>query len=136
MLAPAMADVQPIEPSLPALPRPAGGGRRRGHRGGRQHGLGRTAPISRTAPPVEAPALTRQKTEIPAPAISRATAEVMEIIESLKQALDQMDEVLELVEVAERQKVADEREMESLRRALRRIHQPRGERRELPPPTA
>ena len=37
-----------------------------------------------------------------------------------------MEEVLELVELAERQKSADEREIESLRRALQRIHQPRG----------
>ncbi|MGD0744313.1 MAG: hypothetical protein ABSA45_04075 [Verrucomicrobiota bacterium] len=50
----------------------------------------------------------------------------------LKQTLDQMEEVLELVELAERQKLADEREIESLRRALRRIHQPRGERQERP----
>ena len=45
--------------------------------------------------------------------------------------IDQLDEVLELVEVAERQKLADEREIEELRRALRRIQPPR---RELPPP--
>jgi len=41
-----------------------------------------------------------------------------------------MEEVLELVELAERQKLADEREIESLRQALRKIQQPRGERRE------
>ena len=45
--------------------------------------------------------------------------------------IDQLDEVLELVEVAERQKLADEREIDELRRALRRIQPPR---RELPPP--
>jgi len=50
---------------------------------------------------------------------------VTQIVESLKQALDQMEEVLELVEVAERQKLADEREIESLRQTLRKIHQPR-----------
>lgn len=37
-----------------------------------------------------------------------------------------MEEVEELVERADRQKSADEREIESLRRALRRIQQPRG----------
>ena len=52
----------------------------------------------------------------------------MQVVDSLKGALDQMDEVLELVEVAERQKLADEREIESLRRALRQLQRPRGPR--------
>lgn len=73
---------------------------------------------------------------MPASAIGRATEEVTQIVETLRQTLDQMEEVLELVEVAERQKVADEREIESLRRAMRRIHQPRGDRPERPPPDA
>jgi len=38
---------------------------------------------------------------------------------------DQLDEILELVELAERQKLADEREIDQLRRALRRIQPPR-----------
>jgi len=59
-------------------------------------------------------------------AISRAVDEVRQIVESLEQALEQMEEVQELVEVADRQKSADEREIESLRRALRRIQPPRG----------
>ena len=63
-------------------------------------------------------------------AISEAVAHATEIAESLKQMIDQLDEVLELVEVAERQKLADEREIEELRRALRRIQPPR---REQPP---
>ena len=57
----------------------------------------------------------------------------MQIVESLKQALNQMEDVLELVEVAERQKLGDEREIDSLRRLLRQLQQPgssRGERRE------
>jgi len=57
-----------------------------------------------------------------ASAVSQAIDEVMEIIETLKRAVDQMEEVLELVELAERQKLADEREIESLRRALRQLH--------------
>ena len=65
-------------------------------------------------------------------AISEAVAHATEIAESLKQMIDQLDEVLELVEVAERQKLADEREIEELRRALRRIQPPR---REPPPPS-
>ena len=55
-------------------------------------------------------------------AVSQAIDEVMEIIESLKRAVDQMEEVLELVELAERQKLADEREIDSLRRTLRQLH--------------
>ena len=60
-------------------------------------------------------------------AVSQAVAHATEIAESLKQMIDQLDEVLELVEVAERQKLADEREIEELRRALRRIQPPRRE---------
>jgi hypothetical protein len=45
-----------------------------------------------------------------------------------------MEEVLELIELAERQKSADEREIESLRRALRKIQQPRGRQQERPQP--
>jgi ribonuclease E len=55
-------------------------------------------------------------------AIHQAIDEVMEVVEALKRAVDQMEEVLELVELAERQKLADEREIESLRRALRQFH--------------
>jgi hypothetical protein len=52
----------------------------------------------------------------------------MQTIDALKQAVEQMEEVLELVELAERQKLADEQEIESLRRALRQLHRPRGSR--------
>jgi hypothetical protein len=52
---------------------------------------------------------------------------VRHIVESLEDALEQMEEVLRLVQVAEGQKNDDERELESLRRALRRIQPPRGE---------
>jgi hypothetical protein len=58
---------------------------------------------------------------------------VTQVVESLKQALNQMEDVLELVEHAERQKLADEREIDSLRRLLRQLQPPRsgrGERRE------
>jgi hypothetical protein len=66
-------------------------------------------------------------------AISQAVSEVTQVVESLKQALNQMEDVLELVELAERQKLTDEREIDSLRRLLRQLQQPRsgrGERRE------
>ena len=58
-------------------------------------------------------------------AISQAVTHATEIAESLKHTIDQLDEILELVEVAERQKLADEREIDDLRRALRRIQPPR-----------
>jgi len=44
-----------------------------------------------------------------------------------------MEDILELAELAERQKLGDEHEIESLRRALRQLQHPRssrGERRE------
>ena len=41
-----------------------------------------------------------------------------------------MEQVLRLVEEAERQKTGDEREIESLRRALRKIQPPHRERQE------
>jgi len=61
-------------------------------------------------------------------ALSRAVEEARQIVASLEQVLEQMEEVREVIELAERQKTADEREIESLRRALRRIQQPRGHR--------
>ena len=59
-------------------------------------------------------------------AISQAVNEVMGIAESLRQALNQMEDVLELVELAERQKLTDERAIDSLRRLLHQLQQPRG----------
>jgi len=69
-----------------------------------------------------------------ASAISQAVEHATEIAESLKQMIDHLDEVLELVEVAERQKLADEREIDELRRALRRIQPPRREQQPFRPP--
>lgn len=66
--------------------------------------------------------VARSEPEHRASAIHQAIDEVMDIVEALKRAVDQMEEVLELVELAERQKLADEREIESLRRALRGLH--------------
>jgi len=152
---------QQPESNQPAPPKSSGGGRRRGHRGG--HGRRRPAPAGPVAgQPAQAESLTphvaqpagmpepparsappRQKfpPAVPAPraahpdgsAISQAVNEVMQIVESLRQARKQMEDVLELVEHAERQKLGDEREIESLRRALRQLQPPRsgrGERRE------
>ena len=62
--------------------------------------------------------------------IGQTVGEVRQIVESLEQALEQMVEVLRLVELAEHQKFADERELESLRRALHKLQPPQRERRE------
>lgn len=61
-------------------------------------------------------------------AISRAIEEVTAIIESLRKVLDQMEEVLELVELAERQKLADEQEIQHLRRLLQQLQRSGGRR--------
>ena len=96
-------------------------------------------PAAPSASPSELPvqpAPPRQKIQpaLPAPraaepdgsAISQAVSEVTQIVESLREALGQMEDVLELVELAERQKLTDEREIDSLRRLLRQLQQPRG----------
>ncbi len=58
-------------------------------------------------------------------AIHQAVLHATEIAENLRELVERIDEILELVEVAERQKLADERELDNLRRALRRIQPPR-----------
>ena len=50
----------------------------------------------------------------------------MDVVESLRGAVEQMEEALELVELAERQKIQDEREIDALRQALHRLQRPRG----------
>jgi polyhydroxyalkanoate synthesis regulator phasin len=50
---------------------------------------------------------------------------VNQIIETLRESLDDMEEVLETLELAERQKNADEQEIEQLRRSLRPLQHPR-----------
>jgi hypothetical protein len=127
---------QQAELSPAAAPRSQGGGRRRGRRGGRGRGPRPPVQTERPDQPVGAPG---EETAAPRPqppaaipagkdvsAISQAADEVRHIVESLEQALEQMEEVLELVELAERQKSGDEREIDSLRRTLRRIQPPRG----------
>jgi chromosome segregation ATPase len=74
-----------------------------------------TAKVSRIA----------REPEMKGSAISQAIEQISEIVESLKRILDQMEEVLELTELAERQKNLDEREIDSLRRALRQLQRPR-----------
>ncbi len=58
-------------------------------------------------------------------AVQGAIEEVTRIIETLRATLDDMEEVLETLELAERQKNADEQEIETLRRGLRQLHRPR-----------
>jgi predicted RNase H-like nuclease (RuvC/YqgF family) len=63
-------------------------------------------------------------TEPITPSITTAIEQVNKIIDELKHSLDEMEEVLETLELAERQKIDDEREIESLQRALRQLHRP------------
>jgi len=118
----------------------AGPGRRRSRRGGRRHPRRREprgpmppeaestmpAAAESSQPAIEA-AEQRQQPETPhrPPAISDAIEQVNRIIEELKHSLDEMEEVLETLELAERQKIDDEREIQSLQRALRQLHRPR-----------
>ena len=74
----------------------------------------------------EAPPPPRERHQPASPAtIQKAIDEVNQIISTLRETLDDMDEVLETLELAERQKDADEHEIESLRRSLRQLHRPR-----------
>ena len=72
----------------------------------------------RIQPPVPAEARAPRAAKPEGSVIGKTVEEVRQIVESLEQALEQMVEVLRLVELAEHQKFADERELESLRRAL------------------
>lgn len=58
-------------------------------------------------------------------AVTQAIDEVNQIIETLRTTLAEMEDVLESLELAERQKIADEQEIETLRRGLRQLHRPR-----------
>lgn len=57
--------------------------------------------------------------------VTQAIEQVNEIIAELKHALEEMDDILETLELAERQKIDDEREIENLQGALRRLNRPR-----------
>jgi len=79
-------------------------------------------PISDVAAIPETPAPSTPASQA---SIEKAIEEVNAVIDTLRTALDDMEEVLEMLEVFERQKNVDEREIESLRRALRQGHRPR-----------
>ena len=57
--------------------------------------------------------------------VQKAIDEVNSVVDTLRGALDDMEEVLEMLEMFERQQNVDEREIESLRRALRQMNRPR-----------
>jgi hypothetical protein len=82
-----------------------------------------------TAPqghPVPAFATTYDEPESSSPAtISQAIELVNQVVQKLRVSLDEMEDVLEMLEIIERQNDADEREIESLRRALRQFQRPR-----------
>jgi hypothetical protein len=85
-------------------------------------------PASRSIPepdplPSESPAPQGQLAS--AASVEKAIEEVNAVVEALRTSLEDMEEVLEMLEVFERQKNVDEREIESLRRALRQVHRPR-----------
>jgi hypothetical protein len=77
--------------------------------------------------PHHLPAIREPRTTSPASpaAVQQAIEEVNHIIETLRGTLDDMEEVLETLELAERQKNADEQEIETLHRGLRQLHRPR-----------
>ena len=54
-------------------------------------------------------------------AVTECIEEVNRIMTSLRQVLDTMEEILETLELAEAQKTADEREIQSLHNALRQM---------------
>jgi|GEM_PF-6533182 len=69
--------------------------------------------------------------EFKTPAVTEAIEQVTKVVEDLKNVLNEMEELLETLELAERQKIDDEREIEALNRALRQLrqHSPGGHRR-------
>ena len=80
---------------------------------------------SASCQPVAPPLSVRQPRAASPAGVQKAIEEVNQIIQTLKETLDDMEEVLETLEFAERQKNADEREIESMRRALRQLQRPR-----------
>ncbi|HEY5911064.1 MAG TPA: hypothetical protein VJA21_10720 [Verrucomicrobiae bacterium] len=60
----------------------------------------------------------------PPATVQEAIDRVSNVIETLRHSLDDMEEVLELLESLERQTVASEHELETLRRTLRQFHRP------------
>ena len=80
------------------------------------------APEVEQAPP---PHLPPPRQPASPASIQRAIDDVNRIIETLRESLDDMEEILETLELAERQKTADEHEIEQLRRSLRHLQHPK-----------
>jgi len=60
--------------------------------------------------------------------VQGAIEHVNQIIDTLRETLDEMEGVLATLELAERQKTADEQEIDSLRRSMRNLQRPRDDR--------
>jgi hypothetical protein len=83
--------------------------------------------VAETAP-IEAkpePAVPSRGGPASVASVEKAIEHVNQIIESLRETLDDMEAVLETLELAERQKNADEYEIDSLRRSLNRLQRHR-----------
>lgn len=89
----------------------------------RERGPARGAPVQHEPPPPPRP--PREFRPATPMAVTQAIDEVNQIIETLRTTLAEMEDVLESLELAERQKIADEQEIETLRRGLRQLHRPR-----------
>ncbi len=105
----------------------------------RERPLRPPAPVSAAAARAAAPPMLPGSVEAlsyrPASprSVEQAVLEVKRIVDGLVQALQDMEEVLELIEDAEQQKVADEREIERLQEMLRQVTQVRDRLPSLPP---
>ena len=88
------------------------------------HGTQATSDLAPVETEFSAPPAREKQPASPA-TIQQAIAEVTQIIATLRDTLEEMDEVLETLELAERQKTADEQDIESMRRALRQLQRPR-----------
>ena len=137
-------------PAATSVRRPAGRGRYpRGRRRPRRAGTNqpRRLPVSSDAagaepkiaaesarPPVSAP-LTPPFQPAKVESIQAAIDKVTTIIGELRDALNDMELVLEYLEDAERQQIADEREIETLHQRLNSMHRrPERERERYQPP--
>ena len=94
--------------------------------------IGAPAPVTdlaETAPPERPvrPPAPHHRPPQPAPraTVQQLIDDVNDIIETLRKSVEEMEAVLEGLEVIERQEGASEREIESLRHALRQLQRPR-----------
>lgn len=126
------------------------GPRRRGGRGRRPQDREQKLPQPGALAPAEQPAAAISekpaRTPVSHPAkpqlhfkqsnlspIATATAQVEDIIQSLKDSLRDLEEVLEILDDAQRQQIGDEKEIESLRRSLSVLQRERQSPREREP---